>query len=510
MPDSRPQNAESGGQAASAGSVHLHAVILAGGSGTRFWPLSRELSPKQMLSVFGKTSLICGTIERARHIVGPDGPVEVVVGATLLDEIRNHLLSQPHLAGMALSYIVEPVARNTAPALALAAACIAADDPEAVIMMLPSDQLVDDGDAWVRIMQAAIAAAAETDQLVTIGLVPTRPETGYGYIKAVESGEAGVASGAPQAVKVDCFVEKPDLETAQGYVAAGNYYWNSGMLVAKARVILAELEAAAGTGAPAVADNARIVEVARRIAAAAPEERLSPACYKLFETLPKVSFDNAVLELSHNVAVVPTTMRWSDVGSLLSLEDLVPADSAGNRIIGDGVTVSSRDTLIYSPERLVATLGTDGLLVVDTSDATLVAARDRSQDVRLVVEALSQRGAPELREPRVSTRPWGTWMIAKEGAGYKVKEIVVTPGSRLSLQSHEQRSEHWVVVEGTAVVTRNGEEFEVKTGESAFIPAHTKHRLENRGDRDMRVIEIQVGDYLGEDDITRYEDDFGR
>ena len=541
---------------------HIHAVILAGGSGTRFWPLSRELSPKQMLSVFGETSLICGTIERARLVVGADGPVEVVVGATLLDEIRNHLLAQPALAGVALSYVVEPVARNTAPALALAAATVATADPEAIVMMLPSDQLVDEGAAWQETMQAAVEAAATEDVLVTIGLVPTRPETGYGYIKAADpisrhceeqSGAAIQASGLPRsafglarnddtiaqpevtehddlsalslrgaaeprrgnpdataAISVEAFVEKPDLETAERYVTAGNYYWNSGMLVAKARVILAELEAAQSTGAPLAAGNARIVEVARKIAALPADERLSPAAYKLFETLPKVSFDNAVLELSEHVCVAPTTMRWSDVGSLLSLEDLAAPDSAGNRVIGDGVAVDSIGTLIYSPERLVATLGVTDLLVVDTHDATLVAPRDRAQDVRLVVEALAKQGAPELREPKVSARPWGTWMVVEQSPGFKVKEIVVTPGSRLSLQSHERRSEHWVVVAGTATVTRDGEELQLATGESAFIPVGTQHRLENRGEGDLHIIEIQVGDYLGEDDIIRYSDDFGR
>ncbi|MCL2332056.1 MAG: mannose-1-phosphate guanylyltransferase/mannose-6-phosphate isomerase [Actinomycetia bacterium] len=481
----------------------VYAVILAGGSGTRFWPLSRELSPKQMLSVFGKTSLICGTIERAR-LVASEAPPQIVVGATLHDEIRNHLLACPQMKGVALDYLVEPVARNTAPALALAAACVEASDPEAVVMMLPSDQLVDSGEPWRATMRAAVEAATTRDVLVTIGLVPTRPETGYGYIKAAEGG-TGVG-----ALPVEAFVEKPDHKTAQRYVAAGNYYWNSGMLVAKARVILAELEAAQATGAEAAAGNGRIVEVARQIAALPVAERLSPASYQLFETLPKVSFDNAVLELSKHVEVVPTTMDWSDVGSLLSLEDLARPDPAGNRVIGSGVAVDSRGTLIYSPERLVATLGVEDLLVVDTSDATLVAPRERAQDVRLVTDALAKREAPELREPKVSARPWGTWMIAKEGTGFKVKEIVVTPGSRLSLQSHEHRSEHWVVVEGTAVVTQGDKVIKVHTGESVYNPIGMLHRLENRGPGDLHIIEIQVGDYLGEDDITRYDDDFRR
>ncbi|MCL2881548.1 MAG: mannose-1-phosphate guanylyltransferase/mannose-6-phosphate isomerase [Coriobacteriia bacterium] len=482
----------------------VYAVILAGGSGTRFWPLSRELSPKQMLSVFGETSLICGTIERARMIIGTEAPsIDIVVGVTLLDEIRNHLLAQPQLADVALNYLVEPVPRNTAPALALAAATIEARDPDGIVMMLPSDQLVDSGKAWRGTMTVAIEAATTTDQLVTIGLVPTRPETGYGYIKAVVG---AVGTACP----VEAFVEKPDADTAQRYVAAGNYYWNSGMLVAKARVILAELEAAQGTGAEAAAGNERIVEVARQIAALPEAERLSSASYQLFETLPKVSFDNAALEHSTHVAVVPTTMDWSDVGSLLSLEDLAEPDVSGNRIIGDGIAVESQGTLIYSPERLVATLGVKDLLVVDTSDATLVAPRDRAQDVRLVVNALSKQDAPELREPKVSARPWGTWKIVEEGVGFKVKEIVVTPDSRLSLQSHERRSEHWVVVEGTALVTQGNTEIQVETGQSVYNPVGTKHRLENRGASDLHIIEIQVGDYLGEDDIIRYSDDFER
>ncbi len=491
----------------------IHAVILAGGSGTRFWPLSRELSPKQMLSVFGETSLICDTILRARSIVGADAPLEIVVGTVLFDEIRNHLLAQPQLSDAQLEYVIEPVARNTAPALALAAATIEARDPEALVVMLPSDQLVESDEMWVKTMKAALAEAKH-DRLVTIGLVPTRPETGYGYIKAAselshKAPQKGTTSSKLRVASVEAFVEKPDVPTAQRYLEAGNYYWNSGMLVAKARVILEELCRVQGLNA-ASADNVQIVETARALAAVPEAEHFKAAALRAFEALPSVSFDTAVLELSNRVSVVPTTMNWSDVGSLLALETLVQPDKQGNHIIGEGLAVDSRNTLIYSKDRLLATLGTQDLFVVDTPDATLVAPRERAQDVRLVVQALQNREAPEVREPRVSQRPWGTWNIVEQGNGFKVKELTILPGARLSLQSHERRSEHWVVVAGTATVTQEGTVRDISCGESVFIPARTQHRLENRGTGDLHIIEIQVGDYLGEDDITRYSDDFNR
>jgi mannose-1-phosphate guanylyltransferase/mannose-6-phosphate isomerase len=300
---------------------------------------------------------------------------------------------------------------------------------------------------------------------------------------------------APTAYPVEAFIEKPDLAHAQQFIADGNYYWNSGMLVARADAILRELEAAAP-------ENHLIVEAAHQVAA--HQDTTS------YEKLPKISFDNAALERSHHVSVVPTTIGWSDVGSLLSLEALAEPNKAGTRIIGQGVDIDSTDTLNYSTERLVATLGLDNIMVVDTADATLVASRDRAQDVRLVVDALAQRGAPELKQSQTSLRPWGSWTMLTRGIGYQIKEIVVKGGASLSLQSHTHRSEHWIVVEGTAQVLRGEDELTLDASESVFIPAGTLHRLANPSTTPLRIVEVATGAYLGEDDITRYEDTYGR
>ncbi|MDR1775570.1 MAG: mannose-1-phosphate guanylyltransferase/mannose-6-phosphate isomerase [Actinomycetes bacterium] len=493
----------------------LHAVILAGGSGTRFWPLSRELAPKQLLTVFGDRSLMAATVERARQVTGDTGDIRVVVGGVLFDELRNHLLA----AGDGdIAYLVEPAPRNTAPALALAAADVLRADADGIVIMLPSDHICQDGERWQRTIAAAVAGASD-GSLVTIGLVPRSPDTAFGYIHAAHAASDGFAEEAAgrdshavsparamTAIPVTSFTEKPDAETAERYVAAGDYYWNSGMLVARADAILRELERAAERhpDVPAAAGNLATVACARAIAAGAADTDAA------WDALPPVSFDHAALELSDRVKVVPADLDWSDVGSLTSLERLAAPDARGVRIIGQGVDVDSRDTLNYSSERLVATLGLDDVLVVDTADATLVAARDRAQDVRLVVDELRRRGAPELTQNKTSLRPWGSWTMLTRGIGYQVKEIEVAPAARLSLQSHTRRSEHWIVIAGTATVTRDTEHFDVAAGESTFLPIGCKHSLENRGDIPLRIVEVAIGDYLGEDDITRYDDPYGR
>jgi mannose-1-phosphate guanylyltransferase/mannose-6-phosphate isomerase len=477
------------------------AVVLAGGSGQRFWPLSRELGPKQLLTMFGTESLIAAAIRRVLPFTDGGAGVSVVTSELLFDELRNHLTAQPDPELHKVRYIQEPLARNTAPAIALAAATLAADEgSDAIMIVLPSDHMLEDGHVWEDCIGAALAVARD-GWLATIGITPTRPETGYGYIRAGEAYGFSLQAATPYMATE--FVEKPDLARAQAYVADGGYYWNAGIFVMRASEVLRELDAAGG-------NEARIADAAREIAAMPAPERTGVRARALFEGLTPVSIDYAVMERSRKVVVIPAAVAWSDVGSLLSLQDVAAPDPAGNVRVGRGVDIGSRDTIVYSPDRLVATLGVSDLIVVDTSDATLVLTKDRAQDVRQVVEALKALGAPEVVQPKVSLRPWGSWTTLVEGAGFKVKTIEVKPGSRLSLQRHAHRSEHWVVVSGTAHVTRSDEELEVAENESLFVPVGVTHRLENRGSVLLRVIEVQVGAYVGEDDIERIEDDWER
>ena len=519
----------------------LHAVILAGGSGSRFWPLSRELSPKQMLDVFGAQSLLVAAVKRAACVVTggarlrekEHGAIWIVVGEFLYDEVRNHLKAYDELSGLDIRYIIEPCARNTAPALALAAAHVKIADPTAQIVMLPSDHICRDDDEWRAVVALGRERAARGD-LVTIGLHPKNPATGYGYIKCIDSAvsasenqptDDGSASGdsvSPPVYRVEKFVEKPDEQTAVRYVESGDYLWNSGMLIANAATIIKELRACgAKCGAYGKTDvqeahpdayySGKIASVAETLADGGEDSWKNSACRFLYEDCPSVPFDTACLEVSENVSVVAADLGWSDVGSLESLTELQEPDGEGNTLIGRAVDIDSHDVLSYSQSgRMIATLGLDNVMVVDSADATLVASRDRMQDVRKVVHVLKSQDAPEIVQTKTSLRPWGSWTMLVRMPHYHVKEVTVLPGMRLSSQSHEHRAEHWIVAEGTALVTCNGGTITLKKNESAFLPIGTVHRLENVGDDILRVVEVATGDYLGEDDIIRYEDDFGR
>lgn len=483
----------------------VHALVLSGGSGTRFWPLSRDLNPKQMLKVFGEESLVAQAIERARSLAG--GGVHLLTNEALRDELRDHLASAPWRDEVDI--LAEPAPRNTAPAVALGAAYVRSLDPEAVMLVLPSDHLVEDGDEWEAVMREATHLAAD-GCLVTVGLAPTRAETGYGYIK----------TGAPVAAHEECevtarrverFVEKPDAATAEAYVAEGSYLWNSGMLVARAADVLDELARAGALAAtPDSAEGATIAAAAETVASMPTAEWVSDAARESFSSLPPVPFDKVVLEVSDRVVVVPAAFAWSDVGSLLAVEALALPDERGNVLVGRTADVDSHDSLVYSTDRLVATLGLEGALVVDTADATLVTTKDRAQDVRLVVDALREAGAREVVAPRTAMRPWGHWTLLLRGEGFQIKSILVHPGSRLSLQTHARRSEHWVVVRGRARVTIGEQTMDVERNRSVHVPVGERHRLQNPGAEPLEVIEVAVGDYLEEDDIVRFDDDWGR
>ncbi len=480
----------------------LVAVILAGGSGQRFWPLSREMSPKQLLTVFGTESLIAQAVHRVMPYVAPgaDG-IRIVTGERLFDELRNHLSAHDDARLRDVTYLIEPAPRNTAPAIALAAASIAAEDPEAVMIVLPSDHLLEDSPRWGDALTSA-SALARDGWLVTVGIRASRAEVGYGYIREGEALSA-YDRGTAHPLRAAAFIEKPDAERAEAYAADGSYHWNAGIFVMRATRVLEELEATGDEGRA-------IVDVCRWLAARPREEWLSDEAIERFGAVPSASIDTAVMERSSRVAVIPADLTWSDVGSLLALGDVAAPDDAGNVRVGRGVDIDSHDNIVYSTDRLVATIGIRDLIVVDTSDATLVLPKDRAQDVRRVVGALKAIGAEEIVQPKVSLRPWGTWQTLLKMPGFLIKLIEVQPGRKLSLQYHGRRTETWVVVEGTASVTRGEETLDVAVNESVFIPMGATHRLENRGPDALRVIEVQVGDYVEEDDIVRVEDDWGR
>ncbi len=474
---------------------HLYAVILAGGSGTRFWPLSRELYPKQLLKVLGNHTLIQETVRRVRPAV----PVErtfVVTGAAHADSIRMQLDGADGVPKQ--NILTEPVARNTAAAIGWAAAAVRRLDPDGVMLVMPADHVIPDSSKFLRAAELG-AAVSEEGRLVTFGIKPTRPETGYGYIKA-EGRRALASRGSLKALAVSCFVEKPDLKTAKRYLKAGGFFWNSGIFVWRADAILEEI----GASLPKLG---RGLEQLAKTLGTPDAQRALEQFYKGAES---ISIDYGVLQRSKRAAVIPAPFRWSDVGNWSSLDEVVETDRAGNVRLGRIVDIGSRSSILYGENRLVATIGLDNMVVVDTADATLVCPKDRAQEVKQIVERLRLEKAPEHLIHKTVHRPWGSYTVLEEGPRFKVKRVTVNPGGRLSLQRHHHRSEHWVVTAGTARVTCGDRVFELHVNESTGIPEGASHRLENPGKVPLDIIEVQSGDYVGEDDIVRLADDYGR
>lgn len=474
---------------------HLYPVILAGGSGTRFWPLSRQLYPKQLLRIIGEETLIQQTMRRVLRCAPPDR-VLISTNPAQADSIRVQLAQWKD--ALRDNFVIEPEGRNTAPAIALAALELVRRDPEAVMLVLPADHVIK-GD---RRFQAAVRLGAELatrDYLVTFGIHPIRPETGYGYIqpnRRVRLAERNGLTGHP----VARFVEKPDAATAARYLRAGNYYWNSGIFLWRAATILEEMARCQ----PALA------RAMRKIGALAASGDAGGQLARVYGRVPSISIDSGVMERSSRTAMIPVDFVWSDVGNWSSLEEVAPCDRSGNVVSGNVVDLGSRHSIVYADRRLVATIGLSDIVVVDTPDATLVCPKARSQDVKQVVEILKRQGAPEHLEHRTVFRPWGSYTVLEEGPGYKVKRVTVNPGGRLSLQLHHRRSEHWVVITGTARVTCGDRVYDLRVGQSTGIPCETPHRLENPGTEVLHIIEVQNGPYLGEDDIVRLKDDYGR
>jgi mannose-1-phosphate guanylyltransferase / mannose-6-phosphate isomerase len=473
-------------------------VILSGGAGTRLWPLSRETAPKPFMPLPDGETLLAKTAHRATSVPGVTGLVTVTNRDYYFrtkDVYSGLGPSEPHDA----AYLLEPFGRNTAPAVALAAMLVHARyGADAVMLVLAADHLIRDEVSF----RAAVSIAQELardGRLVTFGIKPTHPETGYGYI------ECGSAIG-DRAFAATRFVEKPPIERARLYLEAGNYVWNSGMFAFTASTILS----AFARYAPAVLDALR--PVWQPLAAKAKDSALEIDA-ATFAAVPDISIDFAVMERAAAdglVAVVRGTFDWSDVGSWQAISELSDADAQGNRGSGERVTIDTRGTFIHSEDRIVATIGVENLVIVDTRDAVLVAHRNHLQRVKEVVAELKARDHASYKLHKTVARPWGTYTVLEEGPGFKMKRIEVKPGGKLSLQLHHRRSEHWVVVRGTARVTCGERQFDLAQGESTFVPVETRHRLENHGTEMLAIIEVACGDYIEEDDIVRFDDQYGR
>lgn len=464
----------------------LTPVILSGGAGTRLWPLSRELYPKQLLALTGERTMLQQTALRLSGVAA-SAPVVVCNEAHrfLVAEQLRQLRIEPR------SVVLEPFGRNTAPAIALAALAAGSDDP--VLLVLPADHVIRDVGAFHKVIRAALPAA-EQGKLVTFGIVPNAPETGYGYIQRGAGDDSGV-------YKIARFVEKPSLERAQQFLQSGDYLWNSGMFMFRASRYLQELEKFAP----------EIAKVCRAAFESAKSDldftRIEP---KLFEKCPSDSIDYAVMEKTADAVVVPLDAGWSDVGSWSALHEACDSDSHGNVSRGDVIAEDSNNCYLYSESRLVAAVGLNEHVVVETKDAVLVAPKDRVQDVKKLVSRLKEAGRYEHSLHREVFRPWGSYDSIENGDRFQVKRLKVKPGATLSLQMHHHRAEHWIVVSGTARITRGEEVFLLEENQSTYIPIGVKHRIENPGMIPCHIIEVQSGSYLGEDDIVRFDDRYGR
>ncbi|MBI5743855.1 MAG: mannose-1-phosphate guanylyltransferase/mannose-6-phosphate isomerase [Elusimicrobia bacterium] len=463
----------------------MKAVILAGGSGTRLWPVSRYGLPKQFIKLNGGKSLLCQTVERLAAVV-PLHDIYVITNEDYRFHVQADLRSvSPTIEN---NVILEPVGRNTAPAIALVMKYCqeklkcAKDE---VIFICPSDHIIEPIEKFARYARQA-ETAAKAGSIVTFGIKPSRPETGYGYIK-----KGGKPSADGGVFKVEKFAEKPDLKTAGKYLADGNYYWNSGMFAFTIGTMLAEFKAYAP-------------EISRKM-----PQKLAKMTAD-FKNMPSISIDYAVMEKSRKAAVLPIDILWSDVGSWDSLDEVIKPDGDGNVKVGDILALDTKRTIMMGEKRLISTIGLKDLIIIDTTDALLIARRGQAQRVKEVVDILKERKRKEVVEHITTYRPWGSYTILEEGPRYKIKRIVVKPSQKLSHQLHYHRSEHWIIVRGTAKVTVGGKASIIHENESTYVPKSTEHRLENPGKVPLEMIEVQNGEYVGEDDIVRFNDIYGR
>lgn len=484
-------------------SNHFIPVILSGGAGTRLWPVSREAHPKPFMRLSDGQSLLQKTFLRNAVLPGV-AEVLTVTNREVYFKTEDEYLGM-NLPALAMSFILEPFGRNTAPAIAAAAEYLSeTHGKDAIALVVPADHLIADESAYAEAVALAMELA-QAGHLVTFGIRPEFPETGYGYIEAVEGAPLSLAKSLANAYPVKRFVEKPTLERAQEYLASGKFFWNSGMFCFRVDTFLSELR----TYAPQVGEAVgKCLEASRKTNGS--QLSLVELDAASFAEVPSISLDYALMEKSANTVVIACDIGWNDIGSWTAISDLSEPDGNGNRIVGDVLMHDVKDTYIQSDGHLIGVVGVQDLIIVDTPDALLVAHRDRAQDVRNIVSQLKMSGHEAYRLHRTVSRPWGTYTVLEEGSRFKIKRIVVKPGASLSLQMHYHRSEHWVVVSGMAKVTNGDLEMLVNCNESTFIPAGHKHRLENPGVIDLVMIEVQSGDYVGEDDIVRFDDHYGR
>ncbi|RDH81034.1 MAG: mannose-1-phosphate guanylyltransferase/mannose-6-phosphate isomerase [endosymbiont of Galathealinum brachiosum] len=465
-------------------------VILSGGSGTRLWPLSRAMRPKQLLSMVSNHTMIQDTVTRLTGITDIADPIIVCNEEhrfTIAEQMREMSINPSAI-------ILEPFGKNTAPAVAISALQSQKNENDPVLLVLPADHVIGNTVAFHSAVQAGYQAAMD-NKLVTFGIIPDAPETGYGYIKS------GSKSGDDQVFSVDKFVEKPDVVTAQSYLDEGSYYWNSGMFMFKASVYLRELEK----------HNNDMYNCSKQsLETAAMDMDFIRLDRDIFANCPSDSIDYAVMEKTSEAAVIPVDMQWNDIGSWSALWEVGDSDAKGNVTHGDVVLEDTNNTYVHADSRLVTTVGLNDLVVVETADAILVAHREKAQNVKEIVEQLKDANRDEAIIHHKAYRPWGAYECIDHDSRFQVKRITVNVGARLSLQLHHHRAEHWIIVQGTARVTCGDKVFLMSENESTYIPLGEKHRLENTGKIPLELIEVQTGSYLGEDDIVRFDDVYGR
>lgn len=468
-------------------------VIMAGGSGTRLWPLSRTLYPKQFLNIIGENTLFQDTLQRLNPL---NAEMPIII---CNDEHRFLAAEQMRQINKKGKIILEPEGRNTAPAIALAAFEALKKDDEALLLVLAADHSIKNQQAFIQAVEIATSLACQ-NKLVTFGIVPTKPETGYGYI---QQGQAiqNMNTNENMAYSVNQFVEKPSTKVAQDYVESGEYLWNSGMFLFKAQQYLTELKT----------HHPEIYHVCKSCVDSSSKDldfiRISGDS---FSQCPSESIDYAVMEKTENAAVVPLDANWSDIGSWSAIWDVSEQDSNGNALKGDVINKNSKNCLVHGEEKLITILGIEDTVIVDTKDALLVANKNQVQSVKDVVNEIKSNKRDEWKIHREVYRPWGKYDSIDMGSRYQAKRITVNPGAKLSVQMHHHRAEHWVVVSGTAKVTNGDKTFLVSENESTYIPIGQIHALENPGKVPLELIEVQTGSYLGEDDIVRLEDNYGR
>jgi mannose-1-phosphate guanylyltransferase / mannose-6-phosphate isomerase len=472
-------------------------IILSGGAGTRLWPVSREALPKPFMRLSGDLSLLQKALLRAAPLVDRTAIVTNEEYYFRTQEEIDAINVPGKEVLKSITQLLEPIGRNTAPAIAMAALWAHEQDPAAILLVLSADQLIPDEKAFQSAVAQAVEAA-KNDSLVLFGIHPTSPETGFGYI------EMGAKQTLSDAHKVTRFVEKPPFEKAVEFLQAGTFLWNSGMFCFKVSAILSAFE----LHAPELLLSAKIAWKQRKQAAG--NHSKIGFSKSDFELCPAISIDYAVMEKAKNIAVLPAKFAWSDIGSWKAVADQLTADDKGNTSLGETIRIDTKNTHSQSEDRLIATVGVQDLLIIDTPDALLVAHKDASQQVKEVVANLKTTGRDLFRLHRTVARPWGTYTVLLEGPRFKIKRIEVKLKQTLSLQMHHHRSEHWIVVTGAALVTKGDDEILLSANESIYIPVGTKHRLENPGVVPLVIIEVQCGDYLGEDDIVRFQDNYGR